>query len=244
MADTAEKELSPAQKRAAEKAAKDQERAEAAKAKEAEKAEKAKAAEAAKAKKAEEAAAAKAAREQEKVAKLAAELPEEKRPQRGTGPDGAVTVGDVREAIKAHKAEERANKPKLAPLTLSQRRAVLKLKEGDQVPTTDFGRLPLDYLVSVGLAEKFDTERQVEKTKTVEREEPLPEPEGGFKDGAPTTKTVKDKVTETVTEPAVGYRLTDAGKAREVNAKWRDWKPESRSDTPVAAAAGDAPADA
>jgi hypothetical protein len=190
MADTAEKELSPAQKRAAEKAAKDQERAEAAKAKEAEKAEKAKAAEAAKAKKAEEAAAAKAAREQEKVAKLAAELPEEKRPQRG------------------------------------------------------IGRLPLDYLVSVGLAEKFDTERQVEKTKTVEREEPLPEPEGGFKDGAPTTKTVKDKVTETVTEPAVGYRLTDAGKAREVNAKWRDWKPESRSETPVAAAAGDAPADA
>lgn len=241
MADTAEKELSPAQKRAQEKEAKDAQRAEAAKAKEAEKAEKAKAAEAAKAAKAEETAKAKAAREQEKVTKVLAELPEDKRP---TEDLDKLTLANARDLVKAHKAEERANKPKLPPLTLSQRRAVLKLKEGDQVPKTDFNAIPMKYLVSVGLAETFETTREVEKTKTVDREEPLPEPEGGFKEGAPTTKTVKDKVTEKVSEPATGYRLTEAGKAREVNAKWRDWKPESRSDAPVAAAAGDAPADA
>jgi hypothetical protein len=115
---------------------------------------------------------------------------------------------------KTKRAEERAAKPKKAPLTLSQRRAVLKLAEGTQTPTTDMNRVPLDYLVSVGLA------RTAERTTTVEVQVPNPK---ASEEGQP--KTIAENQDRTV----IDYSLTDLGKTRagELNPKWRTWKPAS-----------------
>jgi hypothetical protein len=131
-------------------------------------------------------------------------------------------VTKTRDAEKARKAEERKNRPKKAPLTLSQRRALLKLGDGAATPSTDFNRLPYEHLVSVGLAQ----------TKTVKIDGPtIKETTGEGED-----KKVVEKPGPKV--DAVQYSLTDAGKARvsEINPKWKDWKPAA-----TAPANGDAP---
>lgn len=199
----------------AEKAAKDAERKAKAEQREAERQAKAKEREEAKAAKEKERAEAKAAAAKEKVDKAMAELPEDKRPTKGTGDGGTVTLGDVREAIKAWKAEERANKPKLAPLTLSQRRAMLVLADGPVVPKSGFNALPLDYLVSVGLAQKEEV--LVDETYT--------ETEG--------TGDEKKQVEKTRSVPKTQYSLTDDGVARveKVNPKWKTWKPDTATAT-------------
>lgn len=120
-------------------------------------------------------------------------------------------VTTARAEEKRIKAEERANRPKKAPLTLSQRRALLNLGDAGKkgiVPKTAFNALPLEHLVSVGLAEKFESTREVEVKVKGEGDKP------------DTTKTEK--------QPADGYRLTDGGRERvkEINPKWKDWKPE------------------
>lgn len=205
-------------------AAKDAERKAAEEAKQAEREAKAKEREEAKAEKARLAAEAKAQRETEAITKILADLPEDKRPTGDALKD--IDRAKARELVKAYKAEERANRPKKAPLTLSQRRAVLNLADAGKkgiVPKTGFNALPLDHLVGVGLAEKFDT--QVEKVEQVKE---------GEGDDAKTVER-KSKV------DATGYRLTDAGKARagEINPKWQTWKPdapatESVEETPAA----------
>lgn len=120
-------------------------------------------------------------------------------------------VGKVRDAEKARKAEERANRPKKAPLTLSQRRALLKLGEAAQTPSTEFNRLPFEHLVSVGLAQ----------TKTVKIDGPTIKETTGEGDDKKTVEKPGPKV------DAVQYSLTDTGKERvgEINPKWREWKP-------------------
>jgi hypothetical protein len=211
-------------------AAKEQERAEQAKAREAEREAKRAEREAAKAKQAEERAAAKAAKEREKIEALAKENKIDLGSVTGTGEGDAVTLKDVREAVKAKKAEERANRPKKAPLTLSQRRAMLNLGDAGEegvVPKTGFNALPLDYLVSVGLAETFDSTREITEKTTVDVEQEIPEAER--EEGGPTTRTVKEKRDETKTVPATGYRLSETGQARvkEINPKWQTWKPDA-----------------
>lgn len=52
--------------------------------------------------------------------------------------------------------EEKAPRVKKASLTLSQRRALLKLRGEPQTPATAFKALPYEYLASVGLAVKGD----------------------------------------------------------------------------------------
>lgn len=127
----------------------------------------------------------------------------------------------AREAEKAAKAEERKNRPKKAPLTLSQRRALLKLGDAGAkgiVPKSDFNALPLQHLVNVELAE----------TKSVKV------------DGPPVTvKGEGDKPDTTKPGPkvdATAYVLSAKGKERvkDINPKWLDWKPEGS--TPVEAA--------
>jgi hypothetical protein len=120
-------------------------------------------------------------------------------------------VGKVRDAEKERKAEERKNRPKKAPLTLSQRRALLKLGEAAQVPKTDFNALPFEHLVSVGLAQ----------TKDVKVDGPVIKETTGEGDDKKVVEKPGPKV------DAKQYSLTDTGKARvsEINPKWRDWKP-------------------
>lgn len=120
-------------------------------------------------------------------------------------------VTTVRDAEKARKAEERANRPKKAPLTLSQRRALLKLGDGPQTPSTEFNKLPYEHLVSVGLAQ----------TKTVKVDGPTIKETTGEGDDKKTVEKPGPKV------DATQYSLTDTGKERvtEINPKWRDWKP-------------------
>jgi len=131
-------------------------------------------------------------------------------------------VTKVREAEKARKAEERKNRPKKAPLTLSQRRALLNLGESAQVPKTDFNRLPYEHLVSVGLAQ----------SKTVQVDGPTIKETVGEGDDKKVVEKPGPKV------DALQYTLTDTGKERvgEINPKWKDWKPAS-----TAPANGDAP---
>lgn len=208
---------------AAAKAKADEERAAKAAAREEEKKRKAEEREAAKAAKAAEAEAAKQAKTAEQIAKLVGEVEWE-----GDAPT-FETVAEAREAVKTRKAEIRAAKPKKAPLTLSQRRAMLRLAEAGKagiVPKTDFNALPFIHLVGVGLAEEFDGTVEVTVKKTVEKEVEIPKAER--EEGGPTTKTVKEKVDETETREAKGYRLNDAGveRAGEINPKWKDWKPE------------------
>jgi hypothetical protein len=156
---------------------------------------------------------AKAARMQEKIDKELAELPEEKRSAvQGTGDDGAVTL---------------AARPKKAPMTLSQRRAMLKLMDGPVVAKTDFNKLPLDYLVSVGLAQVEDV--TVEETYKAKEEQDVEIPEADRKEGGPTTKKVKVDVDKTRDVVRSQYTLTEKGEARavEINPKWKTWKPAS-----------------
>lgn len=195
-------------------AAKDAERTAKAEAAQAERDRKAQEREAAKAEKARVAAETKAQRETEAITKILADLPEDKRP---TDLDG-VDRAKARELVKAYKAEERANRPKKAPLTLSQRRAVLNLADAGKtgiVPKTGFNALPLDHLVGVGLAETFETTKDV-VTKVKEGE-------------GDDEKTVE----RTDQVPATGYRLTDTGRERagEINPKWKDWKPAPVEET-------------
>lgn len=210
------------------KAQADAERAAKEAAKQAEREAKAKEREEAKAKAAEEKAAAKAAREREAVVKI---LQDGEIDPTTVADD--ISRADARELVKAKRAEERANRPKKAPLTLSQRRALLRLGEGEVVPKTAFNSLPLDHLVDVGLAEKFDAKRDDIVTETVENEVAIPKKEQV--EGGPTTKTVKEKVEKTVQVDATGYRLTDTGKERvsEINPKWLTWKPAG-TETPAA----------
>lgn len=204
------------------------------KAKQAEREAKAKAREEAKAAKAKEQAEARAAKELEAINKILADLPDDRvdalRKQHGDG----LTRQHARDAVKAFKAEERANRPKKAPLTLSQRRALLNLgdaKAKGVVPKTPFNALPLQHLVDVGLAEPFETKGEQVVKETVEKEVPIPEADQ--KEGGPTTKTVKEKVEKTVKVDATGFRLTEAGKARvkEINPKWQTWKPAASADS-------------
>lgn len=192
----------------AEKAAKEQAKQEAAAkkaegkaAKEAERATKQAAKEAEKQKRDEERATAKAERE-----KIAAEKKAEREAKR-----------EAREAEKAKKAEERASRPKVPPMTLSQRRATLNLADGPMRPTTAMNRTPLDYLVSVGVAQVQEIEEDREATRKV------PNPKAS-EDGQP--KELDEAYTETVVYRE--YTLTDEGKAvaERVNPKWKTWKPD------------------
>lgn len=132
--------------------------------------------------------------------------------------DGEQAVAKAKEAVTAAKdaekerrAEERKNRPKKAALTLSQRRALLKLGDAAQVPSTEFNKLPYEHLVSVGLAQ----------TKTVKIDGPPVKTTEGEGDDKKTVEKPGPKVDSTQ------YSLTDTGKERvkEINPKWRDWKP-------------------
>jgi hypothetical protein len=203
------------------KAAKDAERKAAAEAKAKERAE-------AKAAKAAAAAEAKAARTAEQITKVVSSVEWD-----GDAPT-FETVAEAREAVKNRRAEIRASRPKKAPLTLSQRRALLRLGDGDVVAKTDFNALPLQHLVSVGLAESFTGTVDEVVKETVEKEVKIPKAEQV--EGGPTTKTVKEKVESTRQVERPGFRLTDEGKARvkEINPKWLEWKPAAKEEAPAA----------
>jgi len=190
--------------------------------------------------KAEEKRQAKIKAEDEKVVALLKENELDRSSITGTGDEGRITLKDAREAVKAKRAEERANRPKKAPLTLSQRRAVLKLADGPIAPSTDFNQLPLKHLVEVGLAQVETVTVQEPYTETVSKEVEIPEAERT--EGGPTTKTVKEKVENLRDVERNQYSLTEAGQARaqELNPKWKTWKaPSAESD---AAAATETPA--
>jgi hypothetical protein len=223
-ADTATKD----EQAEAAKAAKEAERQAAAEAKEAERKRKEEERAAAKAEKDREKAEAKAKRETERKEKLLKDAGLDPKDY-DLSPDG-LAVGDVQELAKKKRAEDRANRPKKAPLTLSQRRAMLVLAEAGEtgvVPKTGFNALPLDYLVGVELAETFKTTRTEKYQETVENEVAIPKKEQ--EEGGPTTKTVKEKVDKEREVDATGYRLTEKGRERagEVNPKWKTWKPDA-----------------
>lgn len=180
----------------------------------------------AKAEKAEKAAQAKAEALQKKINEAATEGGIDLGSVTGTGTDGAITLADVKKAVQAKRAEERANRPKKAPLTLSQRRAVLKLADGPITPANAFNATPLEYLKSVGLAQAETVSVPEEYTETEDQEVEIPEAER--KEGGPTTKTVKAKVAKTREVNREQYSLTDLGveRAKELNPKWKTWKPE------------------
>lgn len=185
--------------------------------------------------KAEEKRVAKIKAEDEKVTALLQENEVDKSAITGTGDDGRVTLKDAREFVKAKKAEERANRPKKAPLTLSQRRALLKLGDGPITPHTDFNQLPLKHLVNVGLAKVEEVLVDEEYQETVSKEVEIPEAER--KEDGPTTKTEKVKETKTRQVARNQYSLNDDGIARvqEINPKWKTWKaPSNDSATPAA----------
>lgn len=146
----------------------------------------------------------------------------------GTGTDGKITRKDVNEAVKAKRAAERAARPKKAPMTLSQRRAMLVLMDGPYVPKNGFNDTPYRYLESVGLAQSEEILVDQPYTETVAKEVEIPEAER-VEDG-PTTKTTKEKVTKTRSVAAKQYSLTDplgVERAKEVNPKWKDWRAPS-----------------
>lgn len=187
--------------------------------------------EAARERKAEEKRQARIVAEDEKVEALLKENEIDRSAVKATGDEGRVTLKDAREAVKAKKAEERANRPKKASLTLSQRRAVLKLADGPIAPHTDFNQLPLKHLVSVGLAQTETVTVQEPYTETESKEVEIPESER--KEGGPTTKTVKEKVEKLRDVERTQYSLTEDGVARaqELNPKWKTWKAPSNGAT-------------
>lgn len=222
---------------AAAKAAEEAKAAKAAEAK-AEKERKAAEREEAKAAKAKEREEAKAAKEKERVearAKVAQEKIDKVLTELPTGQrealikTGNVTLESARAVVKAFKAEERANRPKKANLTLSQRRAVLKLGEAPITPANAFNATPLDYLVSVGLAQSKTV--SVDEPYTEKEDQEVEIPEADRKEGGPTTKTTKVAVTKTRSVNRQEYSLTETGvaRAKELNPKWRDWKPDHTS---------------
>lgn len=193
--------------------------------------------EAARERKAEEKRQARIAVEDEKVVALLKENEIDRSAVKATGDEGRVTLKDAREAVKAKKAEERANRPKKASLTLSQRRAVLKLADGPIAPHTDFNQLPLKHLVSVGLAQTETVTVQEPYTEIESKDVEIPESER--KEGGPTTKTVKEKVEKLRDVERTQYSLTEDGQARaqELNPKWKTWKAPSNGATADDAAA-------
>lgn len=223
----AEKARAAAEAKAKKEAEAKAEKERKAKEREEEKAKKTAEREAAKAKKAEDAAKAKAEATQKKIETAAKDGGIELDSVTGSGPDGAITLADVKSAIQRKKAEERANRPKRAPLTLSQRRAVLKLADGPITPANAFNATPLDYLVSVGLAQSATVTVPEEYVETEDQEVEIPEADR--KEGGPATKTVKAKVTKTRDVNRQQYSLTDTGvgRAQELNPKWKTWKPDS-----------------
>lgn len=70
------------------------------------------------------------------------------------------------EAAKKARAEERANRPKKVPLTLSQRKCILALAKKAATPTTAANAKPLDYFVANGLATKSGSGDKVKYTIT------------------------------------------------------------------------------
>ena len=152
----------------------------------------------------------------ERVTQLTAAVDQAKAGVKEARESVAAAKKEAAEAEKKRKAEERANRPKKAPMTLSQRRAVLKLAESPLRPTTQMNRTPLDYLVSVGLAQVSEVEQEVERTRKIDN------PKAG-EEGEPA------KIDETYTETvSIGeYSLTDEGRTRagEINPKWKTWKP-------------------
>lgn len=173
---------------------------------------------------------AKAAREQEKIQKEASDAGIDLASITGTGPDSAVLLKDVRDAVKAKRKAEREAQPKKAPMTLSQRRAIVKLADdGPQVARTGFNELPYDYLVSVDLATRNDV--TVAQPYTEKEEQDVEIPAAERVEGGPTTKKVKVDVEKTRDVVRPQYELTDKGRERAegVNRKWKTWKPESRS---------------
>lgn len=146
--------------------------------------------------------------------------------QLGAEVDTAKTaVKEAREADKKAKAEARASKPKKAPMTLSQRRALLKLADGPMAPHTAFGQLPLQHLVSVGLAQVETVEVPEEYDEVVETTETQGEGEDAK------SVVVKTKQTKTRQVERNQYSLTEAGQARvtEINPKWKTWKAPSQA---------------
>lgn len=149
-------------------------------------------------------------------------------------------VTEAREVEKAAKAKARAETPKKASLTLSQRRALLKLGDGPVTPHTAFNQLPLQHLVRTGLAKIDEVEVPVEKTEKVEVEVEIPEAERT--EGGPTTKTVKETQTTTEQVKRNQYSLTELGESRvgEINPKWKTWRAPSQS---AAAVSSETPVD-
>lgn len=146
--------------------------------------------------------------------------------QLGAEVDTAKTaVKEARDADKKAKAEARAAKPKKAPMTLSQRRALLKLGDGPIAPHTAFNQLPLQHLVSVGLAQVETVEVPEEYEEVVETTETQGEGE------AAKSVVVKTKQTRTRQVERNQYSLTEAGEARvtEINPKWKTWKAPSQA---------------
>ncbi len=212
----------------------DEKAAKAAEAKAEAKAAKKAAAEEAKAAKAKEQAEAKAAALKAKIETAATEGGVKLDDITGTGAEGAITLADVKKAVQARKAEERASRPKKAALTLSQRRAVLKLADGPITPANAFNATPLEYLKSVGLAQSETVSVDEPYTEKEDQEQPIPEAER--KEGGPTTKTVKVAVGKTRSVNRERYSLTDEGRKRagELNPKWKTWKPEGSESTTAA----------
>jgi pyruvate/2-oxoglutarate dehydrogenase complex dihydrolipoamide acyltransferase (E2) component len=191
--------------------------------------------------KAEEKRQAKITAEDEKIAALLRENEVDRSAVTGTGDAGRVTLKDAREFVKAKKAEERANRPKKAPLTLSQRRAVLKLADGPIAPHTDFNQLPLKHLVEVGLAQTETVTVQEPYVEVTNREVEIPKDER--KEGGPTTRTEKVKEEKLRDVERSQYSLTELGieRAKELNPKWKTWKAPS-TDSSTDAAAPETPA--
>lgn len=136
---------------------------------------------------------------------------------------GAVKV--ARAADREAKAEARAAKPKKAPMTLSQRRALLKLADGPIAPHTAFNQLPLQHLVSVGLAQVETVEVPEEYDEVVETTETQGEGESAK------SVVVKTRETRTRQVERNQYSLTEVGEARvtEINPKWKTWKAPSQA---------------
>jgi hypothetical protein len=149
-----------------------------------------------------------------------------------------LDVAAAKEREAAAKAEERANKPKKAPLTLSQRRALLKLGDGPQTPSTGFNALPYEHLVNVGLATVETVPVEIPKTRKVEQEEEIPESER--KENGPTTRKIKvdEEYTETIERKQ--FTLNELGTERvtEINPKWKTWRAPSQASADATPADG------
>lgn len=132
-------------------------------------------------------------------------------------------VKAAREVDKVARAEERKNQPKKASMTLSQRRALLKLGDGPITPHTAFNQLPLQYLVSVGLAQVEVVKVPEEYQETVEQTETV----GEGDDAKEVTTKVKETRTREIERNQ--YSLSEAGQARvgEINPKWKTWRSPS-----------------